>query len=360
MNRRAPIIAGIIAALVALLAVFLLVLPKMGEVSTTQDELQTAEDQEVNLAAQLNALEDAQAAAPETEQEIAAIDAEIPPTADLPSLFRLLQGAADRSAVDFFSFTPGTPVPNAAGSFSTIASQVTVSGGYFAIDEFLFLLETLPRAAKVTTLAVTPAAAASTESHDDDLDQHPAAADHGRVLHDGPERRPGFDPGSERRDRYRSVAMQITPRDKKILQIVGVALPLLLLVYFFVLKPDGGEDLASPSGPTGITGSTGVPTESPSVTPSPTPRETLPPVSLAGSRDPFSIPPGLELSTGGSVSPTTTAAPGTTATIPTTTFTTPPTTSTFTTPPTTTTQRPRLRRVGAATATVATVRGTRS
>ena len=131
--------------------------------------------------------------------------------------------------------------------------------------------------------------------------------------------------------------MQITPRDKKILQIAGVALPLLLLVYFFVLKPDGGEDLASPSGPTGITGSTGVPTESPSVTPSPTPRETLPPVSLAGSRDPFSIPPGLELTTGGSVSPTTTAAPGTTTTIPTTTFA-PPTTSTFTTPPTTTTQ----------------------
>jgi hypothetical protein len=132
--------------------------------------------------------------------------------------------------------------------------------------------------------------------------------------------------------------MQITPRDKKILQIVGVALPLLLLVYLFVLKPDGGEDLASPSGPTGITGSTGVPTESPSATPSPTPRETLPPVSLAGSRDPFSIPPGLELTTGGSVSPTTATVPGTTATIPTTTFSPPPTTSTFTTPPTTTTQ----------------------
>ena len=132
--------------------------------------------------------------------------------------------------------------------------------------------------------------------------------------------------------------MQITPRDKKILQIVGVALPLLVLVYLFVLKPDGGEDLASPSGPTGITGSTGAPTESPSVTPSPTPRETLPPVSLAGSRDPFSIPPGLEL-TGGGVSPTTTAAPGTTTTIPTTTFAPPPTTtSTFTPPPTTTTR----------------------
>jgi Tfp pilus assembly protein PilO len=161
VNRRAPIIAGVIAVAVALLAVFLLVRPKMSEVSTTEDDLQTAEDQEVTLAAQLNALQDAQAAAPETEQEIAAIDAEIPPTADLPSLFRLLQGAADRSVVDFFSFTPGTPAPNTAGTFSTIASQVTVSGGYFAIDEFLFLLETLPRAAKVTTLAVTPSGAST-------------------------------------------------------------------------------------------------------------------------------------------------------------------------------------------------------
>jgi Tfp pilus assembly protein PilO len=149
---------------VALLVVFLLVRPKMSEVSTTEDDLQVAEDQEVTLAAQLNALQDAQAAAPETEQDIAAIDAEIPPTADLPSLFRLLQGAADRSVVDFFSFTPGTPAPNTAGTFSTIPSQVTVSGGYFAIDEFLFLLETLPRAAKVTTLAVTPSSAASGET----------------------------------------------------------------------------------------------------------------------------------------------------------------------------------------------------
>ena len=124
--------------------------------------------------------------------------------------------------------------------------------------------------------------------------------------------------------------MQISPRDKRILQVTGIALPLLLLVYFFVLRPNGGEDVALLSGPTGITGSTGVPAESPSVSPSPTPRETLPPVSLAGSRDPFSIPPGLELSTGGSVSPTTTGA-GTT-TIPATT-TSPPGTTTSTLPP---------------------------
>ena len=163
MNRRAPIIAGAIL-LVALLAVFLMVLPKMSEVGETEDQLQEAQDQEINLAAQLNALEDAQAAAPETELEIAAIDAQVPQTADLPRLFRQLQGAADRAAVDFFSFTPGTPVPNLTGSYSTIASQITVSGGYFAIDQFLFLLETLQRAAKVTSLAVTPSAGTTTST----------------------------------------------------------------------------------------------------------------------------------------------------------------------------------------------------
>jgi len=163
VNRRAPIIAGAIV-LVALLAVFLMVLPKMSEVGETEDQLQQAQDQEINLAAQLNALEDAQAAAPETELEIAAIDAQVPQTADLPRLFRQLQGAADRAAVDFFSFTPGTPVPNLTGSYSTIASQITVSGGYFAIDQFLFLIETLQRAAKVTSLAVTSSAGTTTST----------------------------------------------------------------------------------------------------------------------------------------------------------------------------------------------------
>jgi hypothetical protein len=96
--------------------------------------------------------------------------------------------------------------------------------------------------------------------------------------------------------------MQMTPRDKKILQVMGIVLPLLLLVYFLFLRPGGGEEVALPEFPTGATG--GLPTDTPSATPSETPRETLPPVELAGARDPFSIPPGLELDTGGSVSPT--------------------------------------------------------
>ncbi len=162
MNRRAPLIAGGAIAVVAVLLVVILVLPKMGQVGEAQDDLSAAQDQELALEAQLQALQQAEAAAPETEREIAQIEEQIPPTADLPALFTQLQSAADRSAVDFFTFAPGTPVVDVSNQFSVIPSQITVTGNYFALDEFLFLMETLPRAAKVLGITVTPASEAGT------------------------------------------------------------------------------------------------------------------------------------------------------------------------------------------------------
>lgn len=161
MSKRAPLIAGIAIAVVAALAVVLLVLPKMNEVGEAEDRLTAAEDQQLSLQAQLGSLQDAQAAAPETERQIALLEDQVPSVADLPALFNLLQAAADRSAVDFFSFSPGSPTADAAGSFSLIPSQISVTGSYFALDEFIFLLETLPRAAKVLSITVTPQAAAT-------------------------------------------------------------------------------------------------------------------------------------------------------------------------------------------------------
>ncbi len=139
--------------------------------------------------------------------------------------------------------------------------------------------------------------------------------------------------------------MTLTPRDKRMLQVLGVVAG-LALVYFLVttVLGGGGEgDNASPTGPTTtVTGP--APSATPSVSESPTPRETLPPVDLAGGRDPFSIPPGLATETpSGSVGPTgatgpTTAPPttGPPTTAPPTTApptTAPPTTAPPTTPP---------------------------
>jgi Tfp pilus assembly protein PilO len=57
--------------------------------------------------------------------------------------------------VDFFSVAPGTPTAAEAG-FSVVPAQIQVTGGYFSLDEFLYRLETLPRAVKVTSLQISP------------------------------------------------------------------------------------------------------------------------------------------------------------------------------------------------------------
>jgi hypothetical protein len=120
--------------------------------------------------------------------------------------------------------------------------------------------------------------------------------------------------------------MALTDRDRKMLYVLG-AVAAVALLYLFVLKPGGGEEVATTTGPTGIIPS---PVVTPSVTP--TPRQTLPPVILAGARDPFSIPPAfLTAAPTGSVSP---PPPGSGTTPPPTTV--PPTTPPTTTPPPTT------------------------
>jgi len=159
MSRRGPIIAGVIIAVVAVLAVFFLVLPKMNEVSKTQEDVAAAEAKETALRAQLASLKEAEANAPQVKAKIAELSNEVPPTADLPALIRLLTAAADGAAVDFFTVAPGTPQLDPTGAFSSIPTTISVTGGYFSLDNFLFRLESLPRAAKVTSVSITPGGA---------------------------------------------------------------------------------------------------------------------------------------------------------------------------------------------------------
>src|SRR5205823_3134712 len=58
------------------------------------------------------------------------------------------------AGVDFISIAPQQPVAAPDGSVSTVATQITIDGGFFSLDRFLSLLETLPRAVKVTQIQV--------------------------------------------------------------------------------------------------------------------------------------------------------------------------------------------------------------
>jgi Tfp pilus assembly protein PilO len=154
-DRRGPIIALVASVLVALLVLVFLLLPRISAVGKKSDELDKARAQEQTLRVQLQQLEEVKAQAAIIQRQLNRLGTKIPPTADLPSLIRLLQNAADSSAVDFLSVAPDTPTQTISG-ISTIGLAINVTGSFFSVEEFLFKLETLPRAVRVTTITVAP------------------------------------------------------------------------------------------------------------------------------------------------------------------------------------------------------------
>lgn len=184
MSRRAPLLAAIGMALLVIIVVFLAVLPKMREVTTVKGELADEKQTQQFLLLELDRLREARSQLPEVRRRLAKFNQKVPATADLPGLIRLVQNAADASNLEFFSIGPGaptpiggapaavppppgaspTPTPSPTGTVpppivstqagSVIPATVVIIGGFFDVDQFLFRLETLPRAAKVTSVTV--------------------------------------------------------------------------------------------------------------------------------------------------------------------------------------------------------------
>jgi Tfp pilus assembly protein PilO len=155
-GRRAVIVAGAGAAILALLLVLFLVLPKMAEVTTAEGELQDAKAEQQTLSVQLNALKQARDEAPQNEATIRDIEGRVPPTANLPSVILFLRNSATVAGVQVLSLTPATPVPEPSGGFSSIAVSASGQGSYFALVKYLHELETLPRAATVESIDLSP------------------------------------------------------------------------------------------------------------------------------------------------------------------------------------------------------------
>ena len=108
------------------------------------------------LSAQVAQLEQARRDAAAVKRRLDSLEEQVPTTVQLPQLIRQIRKVADKAAVDFIQIAPGNPAPATSGSFSTIPTQISATGNYFAVTEFLYRLETLPRAVKVTTITLGP------------------------------------------------------------------------------------------------------------------------------------------------------------------------------------------------------------
>jgi Tfp pilus assembly protein PilO len=150
-----PLFVAIGAAVLAIALVVFLVVPKMGQVSTAKEDLAAAKSNGQSLQIQESALEATKAEAPANRQIIDEVHNQIPPTVDEPGLLLLINNAALHAGMDLTTVAPNVAFDETIG-LSVITMTVTTIGTYNEVTQFTYAIETLPRAAKITSLTLTP------------------------------------------------------------------------------------------------------------------------------------------------------------------------------------------------------------
>ena len=213
MDKLKQWVALTVLAAFAILAAgwFLLVSPKRSEAADLQTQAASQVSANQQLSTQLDVLKAQAKELPKKQADLAKVAAKIPSNPALPALVRALTAASTSAGVEFVSVTPGTPAVVAApaaapaapaggaaapaaapaaaagtpaapapaspaGTLASIPVSINVVGDYFEVEQFIANLENLPRALRITNLALAPGqgpkaasaagAAASTSTED--------------------------------------------------------------------------------------------------------------------------------------------------------------------------------------------------
>jgi Tfp pilus assembly protein PilO len=144
------------AAVLAVLGLgwFLVISPTRGEAAELVAQTEQQQAQTAMLTSQLHVLRAQAAELPAQQARLGELQEELPETAALPDLIRLLTVAADETGVELSSMAPSASV--ASGDIAEVPFTLVVEGGYFNLEQFLGALEDLPRAFVVGSFSLAP------------------------------------------------------------------------------------------------------------------------------------------------------------------------------------------------------------
>lgn len=156
--RRNVIILVLVLVLVSVLYYVFIFRNQTEKIDVATQAAQTEEDRVQSLRLELNRLEDLKARAPELRERFAKMELAIPTADAKPADFILqLQEAADDSGIEWLSVSLALPAQSSAdAAVFEISSSLSVTGGYFQVQDFLVRLETLSRAAKIGSVSLSP------------------------------------------------------------------------------------------------------------------------------------------------------------------------------------------------------------
>ncbi|GBD85699.1 Pilus assembly protein, PilO [bacterium BMS3Abin02] len=125
-------------------------------IADTQAQLQTERDTEVLLRTQLASLKKIQDNELNYISAIGAMDAQIPPTPQMPALIDDLDALADETGVDWLGSTIGNPTQNENQDYFEIPISIRIKGQFFEVLGYLYGIADLERLVRIDGIAIAP------------------------------------------------------------------------------------------------------------------------------------------------------------------------------------------------------------
>lgn len=156
MNRRSTLI--VIGAVVALLGLWFLLLwgPQGGRLDDANEREAAADQVNSELELRIARLEAAQDSAPARMAQLEDLRRAVPDDPELAQFILDANQAASESGVDFLSISPAPPAAGVGGLPPVITLAINVTGGYFAVLDYLERVDDLPRIVVIDTINLAP------------------------------------------------------------------------------------------------------------------------------------------------------------------------------------------------------------
>lgn len=155
--RRAGIVFGVLGVVLITALWYMFALRPIGErITDTEAKIQAEQDTELILRTRLAALKKIQDNELSYLSAIGAVDAQIPPTPQMPALIDDLDMLADETGVDWLGSTIGDPTAIENQDYFEIPISIRIEGQFFEVLGYLYGIADLERLVRIDGIAVSP------------------------------------------------------------------------------------------------------------------------------------------------------------------------------------------------------------
>jgi len=152
-QREQIMLIFVVAFLIVALFGIFVVMPKMNQISDLRNQ-QESENQKLESAkVTLDRLKALKKDSPRIEAEIAKLRVKMPENPELPSLLIEINNISIKAGIDFITISPGNL--SEQEGYEEIPLQITITGRFFDLIDFLYRIRAHEREIKVTGLSIS-------------------------------------------------------------------------------------------------------------------------------------------------------------------------------------------------------------